>query len=107
MGAAFVGYETLTSFVAYTDDAFVRSDLVAVAPEVTGPVIALHVVDNQPVKVGDELLTIDPVPFQLLIAQKQAEIDEATANMAVDKPLVQTAQDRYDSARAAATFASN
>ena len=33
----FLLYEIVTSFVAYTGDAYVRSDLVAVAPEVTGP----------------------------------------------------------------------
>ena len=32
--------EVLTYFVAYTDDAYVRSDLVAVAPEITGRIIA-------------------------------------------------------------------
>src|SRR5690349_12726363 len=46
----FIAWEAITYFVAYTDDAYVRSDLVAVAPEVTGRIIAVHVVDNQPVK---------------------------------------------------------
>src|SRR5215475_5436518 len=61
----FVAWEVITYFVAYTDDAYVRSDLVAVAPEITGPIISVHVVDNQTVKKGDPLVTIDPVPFQL------------------------------------------
>ena len=52
----FILWEIFTYFVAYTDDAYVRSDLVAVAPEVTGPIIAVHVVDNQTVKKGDKLL---------------------------------------------------
>jgi multidrug efflux system membrane fusion protein len=45
----FILWETFTYFVAYTDDAYVRSDLVAVAPQVTGPIITVHVVDNQTV----------------------------------------------------------
>ena len=73
----FVLWETFTFFVAYTDDAYVRSDLVAVASEVTGPIIAVHVVDNQTVKKGDKLVSIDPVPFQLDVNQRQAQIDEA------------------------------
>ncbi len=55
MGAIIAGfalYELITSFVAYTDDAFVRSYLVAVAPEVTGRIIDIRVADNQWVKAG-------------------------------------------------------
>ena len=66
--ALFVLWEVTTYFVAYTDDAYVRSDLVAVAPEITGPIIAVHIVDNQEVKKGDKLVSIDPVPFQLEVS---------------------------------------
>ena len=88
----FILWEILTYFVAYTDDAYVRSDLVAVAPEVTGPIIAVHVVDNQTVKKGDKLVTIDPVPFQLDVNQRQAQIDEATALLKVAQEELATAQ---------------
>src|SRR5262249_61098846 len=77
----FIAWETITYFVAYTDDAYVRSDLVAVAPEITGPIIAVYVVDNQTVKKGDPLVTRDAVPFQLDVNQRQAHIDEAAALM--------------------------
>jgi len=90
----FVLYEIFTYFVAYTDDAYVRSDLVAVAPEVTGRIIAVHVVDNQVVKKGDKLLSIDPVPFQLVVNQWKAQIDKATA-------LLKVAQEELASAQAA------
>src|SRR5215469_6073806 len=82
--AVFLAYEIATSYVAFTDDAFVRTDLVAVAPEVTGRVVALHVHDNQPVKKGDLMFNIDPVPFRLVVEQKQAEIAEAKAQIAAD-----------------------
>ncbi|MFO1157660.1 MAG: HlyD family secretion protein [Reyranellaceae bacterium] len=90
----FILWEVATYFVAYTDDAYVRSDLVAVAPEITGRIIAVHVVDNQEVKVGDKLVTIDPTPFQLEVNQRQAQIDENTA-------LVKVAQEELDSSTAA------
>ena len=54
--------QLFTSFVAYTDDAYVRSDLIAIAPEVTGRIIAVHVVDNQEVKIGDKLRASIPSP---------------------------------------------
>jgi hypothetical protein len=38
--------------VAYTDDAYVDSDVVQVAPEVAGPIEAMHVRDNQWIRRG-------------------------------------------------------
>lgn len=102
---AFLLYELVTSFVAYTNDAYVRSDLVAIAPEVTGRIVAVHVVDNQAVKKGDPLATIDPVPFQLVIAQRQAEIEEAKAQLAADQDIIAAARDAYNGASAALAFA--
>ena len=72
--AVFIAWEVLTSFVAYTSDAYVRSDLVAVSAEVSGHVAAIHVHDNQAVKRGDLLVSIDKTPFQLAVDQRQAQI---------------------------------
>lgn len=96
----FALYEIFVSFVAYTDDAYVRSDLVSVAPEVTGPVLQVHVVDNQEVKKGDRLFTIDPEPFRLVVNQHQAQIDE-------QKAFLKAAQEELASARAALTASSS
>ncbi len=90
----FVAYQILVYFVAYTDDAYVRSDLVAVAPQITGRVIKVHVVDNQTVKKGDKLVSIDPVPFQLVVNQTKAQIEKSTA-------LLKVAQEELNSATAA------
>jgi len=102
---AFALYEVVTSFVAYTSDAYVRSDLVAVAPEVTGRIIGVHVTDNQTVKRGDPLITIDPVPFQLVVAQRVADIEQARAQADADQDQTTAAQDRLKAADAALTFA--
>src|ERR1700689_2556882 len=51
--------------LAYTDDAYITSDVVQVTPQVAGPVEAVHVSDNQWVKRGTILFTIDPTPFKL------------------------------------------
>jgi membrane fusion protein, multidrug efflux system len=101
----FILWETFTFFVAYTDDAYVRSDLVAVAPEITGPMIAVHVVDNQTVKKGDKLVSIDPVPFQLDVNTRQAQIDEATSLLKVAQEQLSTAQDLLVAATSTHTYA--
>ncbi len=101
----FAAWEIFTYFIAYTDDAYVRSDLVAVAPEITGPIIAVHIVDNQPIKKGDKLVTIDPVPFQLEVNQRQAQIDESAALLKVSQEELSTAKAMLDSATSAHTYA--
>ena len=48
--------------VAYTDDAYVDSDVVQVTPEVAGPIEVVHVSDNQWINRGTILFTIDARP---------------------------------------------
>ncbi|HAB15617.1 MAG TPA: HlyD family secretion protein [Verrucomicrobiota bacterium] len=57
-----------------TDDAEVRANLVGIAPHVAGPLIELHVVDNQEVKQGDLLFVIDPQPYEAALAGAQAAL---------------------------------
>jgi len=101
----FVLYEITTSFVAYTADAYVRSDLVAVAPQITGRIVAVSVADNQTVAAGDLLTNIDPVPFQLAADQHQAEVTEAIAQVAADDDTIASTQATLTAAMAAAAFA--
>jgi membrane fusion protein, multidrug efflux system len=79
--AAFAAYELITTFVAYTGDAYVQSDLVSLAPQVTGRIVSVDVSDNQDVTRGDLLATIDPVPFQLAVEQRRAAAREAREQM--------------------------
>jgi membrane fusion protein, multidrug efflux system len=101
----FIAWEVLTYYVAYTDDAYVRSDLIGVAPEVTGPIIGLYVVDNQQIKKGDKIYKIDPVPFQLEVNQRQAQIEEQSALVKVAQEELSTAQAALESAKSAHTYA--
>lgn len=58
-----------------TENAYIKSDLVAVSAEISGPIIELGVDDNDPVAVGDLLFRIDPRPFQIAFDQAQARLD--------------------------------
>jgi len=98
-------WEVGTYYLAYTDDAYVRSDLIGVAPEVTGPIISLHVVDNQQIKKGDKLYKIDPTPFQLEVNTRQAQIEEQTALVKVAREELDTAKAALESATSAHTYA--
>lgn len=64
-----------------TDNAVVKQDIVSVAGEVTGLIVSANVRENQLVKAGDVLFTIDPAPYRVAIAQADAQIASAQANM--------------------------
>lgn len=102
---AFLFYETFTTFVVYTDDAYVRSYNVSVAPEVTGRIVAVQVVDNQDVKIGDPLFSINPVPFQLEVNERRRAADEARAQLAADQDAIQGALDVVTAQSSALDFA--
>ena len=73
---------------AYTDDAYVASDVVSVTPEVTGPVASVAVKDNERVRTGTLLFTIDPVPFKLRLQQAEAVEAGAQAQLPIDQAQV-------------------
>ncbi|MGA8035184.1 MAG: HlyD family secretion protein [Candidatus Acidiferrales bacterium] len=62
-----------------TDDAQVDCHISAIAPQVPGYVVKLYINDNTPVKEGDDLLDIDPRPYEAEVAQAQANLDVAIA----------------------------
>jgi multidrug efflux system membrane fusion protein len=94
-------------FFAYTDDAYVTSDFVNVAPYISGRIVGVNIADNQTVKKGDLLATIDPTPFQLALNEKQAKKAEAEAQLAVDRDMIAAAQAQRDDAAAQERLASD
>ena len=61
-----------------TDDAFVDTHVISVAPKVAGRVSAVHVRDNELAKKDEVLVELDPRDFQVALEQ-------AKANLAKDK----------------------
>ena len=55
-----------------TDDAYVETTTVSVAPKVSGEIIEVYVKDNQHVKAGDPIAKIDPVDYQVRLNQADA-----------------------------------
>ncbi len=96
--------------IAYTDDAYVTSDVVAVTPEVTGPIVSVDVHDNQSVKRGSVVFTIDPLPFELQLRQAAAKEEEARAQLPIDRAAIaslQAQKEVADEASRLATFTLN
>ncbi|MBA6117751.1 HlyD family secretion protein [Pseudomonas putida] len=72
--AVLAGYKLWQYYMLtpWTRDARVRADVVVIAPDVSGWVRELKVQDNQPVKAGDLLMSIDRERFQAAFDQASA-----------------------------------
>jgi membrane fusion protein, multidrug efflux system len=55
-----------------TDDAYVNADKVGISTDVSGTVSAVNVTDNQEVAAGQVLYRLDPLQFQIALANAQA-----------------------------------
>ncbi|PDT72364.1 HlyD family secretion protein [Bradyrhizobium sp. C9] len=95
-----------------TDDAFIAARQFALAPKVSGYITAVPVTDNQHVAAGDVIARIDDRDYRVALAQAEAQVAAAQANIQnVDAQLdVQQAQiaanqAQVDQAQAALTFA--
>lgn len=68
--ASIVGYDM--SKYQTTDDAYVETTTVSVAPRISGEIIEVYVKDNQEVKAGDPIAKIDPRDYQVRFDQADA-----------------------------------
>ncbi|MEN6542068.1 HlyD family secretion protein [Parvibaculum sp.] len=64
-----------------TDNAYAKADMVSVSPDVGGRIVEVFVKENQFVKAGDPLFQIDPAPYRIALAQADAQLATATANV--------------------------
>src|SRR6202000_2536345 len=60
-----------------TDDAYVGAQKVLITPDISGKIEKVVVQEGQPVKQGDVLFEIDPIPFRLAEQQAKATLDQA------------------------------
>ena len=65
----------------WTRDGTVRAYIVTMAPEVTGRIVELPVVDNGYVHKGDLLMAIDPTNFTIAVSQAEAAVQQALASV--------------------------
>ncbi|MDX1900622.1 MAG: HlyD family secretion protein [Gammaproteobacteria bacterium] len=72
-------------FHVSTDDAYVNANVIQIASRVTGPVNQLNVVDNQYVKQGEKLFSIDPDVYAATFQRDRAAILEANAKQNIAK----------------------
>jgi membrane fusion protein (multidrug efflux system) len=97
-----------------TDDAFIDSRPVLVSPEITGSITSVDVTDNQIVKKGHLLATIDTRNYKAALDQADAQVrqNEATAKnvdaqIAAQKAQIEQASQQVTQAQAALKFSTD
>jgi membrane fusion protein (multidrug efflux system) len=95
-----------------TDDAFIAARNFAIAPKVSGYVVAVPVTDNQHVAAGDVIARIDDRDYRVALAQADAQVAAAQANIqnidaqtAVQQAQVSQSQAQLEQTQAGLVFA--
>src|SRR5258706_9526254 len=75
IGAGALGLVVLyhVNYYPRTDDAEILANFIGMAPQVEGPILRLHVRDNQFVKQGDLLFEIDDRPYRYALERAVSE----------------------------------
>ena len=96
----------------WTDDAYVTAHFTLIAPRVSGQVTTVEVDDNQQVKAGQILVTLDPRDYETAVAAAQAAVErdkaqyaDASATLARQPPIIEEQEGNVAAARARLTFA--
>ncbi|CCF20549.1 Multidrug resistance efflux pump [Pseudorhizobium banfieldiae] len=78
-GAGWYGYGWWTDgrFLISTDDAYIKADIAIVSPKVAGYVEKVNVVENQQVRAGDPLVTLDGRDYQIALERATNAIESA------------------------------
>jgi membrane fusion protein (multidrug efflux system) len=65
-----------------TDNAYVGADKSLITPQVTGPIVAIHVREGQRVEAGAPLFDIDPAPYETALTLAQGRVAAAKIEFA-------------------------
>jgi membrane fusion protein (multidrug efflux system) len=102
-----VGGVTLYFYLRYqethisTDDAYVDGRVHIIASKVPGTVKAIHIQDNQLVKIHDLILEIDPIDYEVAVKQSQADLDAQRTTLLEIRGRVDTAKRQLQEVTAA------
>ncbi|HZY48623.1 MAG TPA: HlyD family secretion protein [Devosia sp.] len=82
-----------------TDNAYVQQAKVSLSADIAGRITAVNVGENQAVKAGTVLFTIDPQPYQIALDQANAALASARVNVEQLKVSYGTAQVQLNAAQ--------
>ncbi len=80
---------TTGRYIESTDNAYVEADIAVIAPRIAGYIRTVEVDDNQPVRRGDVLVTLEDTDYRARVAAAEAQL--AAGNSAVGTAEAMTA----------------
>ena len=95
-----------------TDNAYVQANQVEITPQVSGPVTAVHVRDQQAVKAGDPLFDVDARNYEIALDKARAQLEIARQSASQESAGIASAeavlaQRRAEAANAGANWKRN
>jgi multidrug resistance efflux pump len=96
----FIWYVAADRYAPWTDEARVQGYIVPIVAEVSGRVLEIAVDNDQVVKTGETLLTIDPRNYQLTVDQARAALDTAGQQVGASAAGVKSAGAKLSDTRA-------
>ncbi len=101
MIAAMFGYWQYRAYYPSTENAYVGSEIVRVAPEVNGVVKTVYVDTDEQVKAGDPLFDLDPTLYDAAVRGAKAQFDAAAAASGTEADALKEAAQKLDEQRQA------
>ena len=96
IGIGGIAYWDYKEFHPTTEDAYVQAHIVDIASRVSGPVVALHVEENNYVSAGDLLFVIDSSMYDTALSETRALYDKAVQETGASFAKVEAARSRLD-----------
>ena len=87
-----------------TDDAYVRANVVGIAPHVSGPIVELPIRDNQHLAKGALLFVVDPRPYQATLERAEASLELTNLQINALQNAIHSAQARNHQLEADAAY---
>lgn len=82
-----------------TDDAYVESDLIQIAPRVSGQIEEIYIEDNQKIQEGDLIVKIDDTDYKVKYEQARAAYEKALYSQKVAKAKLEAVNSEISSAK--------
>lgn len=90
-----------------TDDAYVKGHIYTVASRIPGILLTMDVLENQAVKDGQTVATLDPRDYDAALVKAEASLGEATADVTVKEAKIAQARAQISAATSQIDLASS
>lgn len=105
LAIAFFVWSAMTDNDHRTNDAYVNADYTLVAPKVSGYIADVKVQDNQQVKAGDVLATLDDRDYRVALESAEADLQVSQAKLLSSQAQLEQQQSAIEQSKA--TLAAN